>query len=38
MAGDGQGTKKEFLYYDTDFVVSLLLARPMAGWQSPSVR
>jgi hypothetical protein len=38
MAGDGQGTKKEFLYYDTNSVVPLLLGRPMAGWQSPSVR
>jgi hypothetical protein len=38
MAGDGQGTKKEFLYYDTNFEVSSYLARPMAGWQSSSVR
>jgi hypothetical protein len=38
MAGDGQGAKKEFLYYDTSFVVSLLPAHPTARWHLPSVR
>jgi hypothetical protein len=36
MAGDGHGAKKESLYYDTNLVVLLVPARPMAGW--PSVR